>query len=79
MQTGIFIAHNYTVRKVGLILRSIQRRPQMQLSMARKFRLLSLSRYNVKHSKMRNFTFDVPWREKTKEHRLGANQHPLDL
>jgi hypothetical protein len=51
----------------------------MQFSMAHKFPLWPLLRYNLKHSKMRNFTFDNSWPEKTKEHRLGAKQHPLDL
>ncbi len=32
---------------------------QMQLSMARRFKLQVLSRYNVKFSKMRNFTLDT--------------------
>jgi hypothetical protein len=49
---------------MSLILRSIERMPQTQFSMAYKFRLLPLHRYNVKHSKMRNFTFDAPWRRK---------------
>ncbi len=52
------------VRKMGLILRSVQRRPQMHFEMARKLR---------KHSKMRNFMFDAPRPELTKELRLGAN------
>ena len=69
----------YTVRKKDLILRSIERRPQMQFSMAHKFPLWRLRRYSVKHSKMRNFTFDALWPRKTKEHRLGANQHHLEL
>ncbi len=53
----------------------------MQFSMARKFMLRSLCSYNVKHSKMRNFMFDAPgtWSEKSKEHRQGTNQHPLNL
>jgi hypothetical protein len=42
----------YTVRKMDLILRSIQRRPQMQFSMARKFPLNPLRRYSVMHSEM---------------------------
>jgi hypothetical protein len=46
--------------KIIFSVRSIQRRPQMQFSMARKFRLLSLRRYNVKHSKLHNFPFDAP-------------------
>jgi hypothetical protein len=51
---------SHTGRKKDLILRSLERRLQMQFSMARKFPL----RYNVKHSKMRNFTFDAQWPEK---------------
>ncbi len=41
-----------TVCKMNLILRSIERRPQMQFSMARKFKLQQLRRYSVKPSKM---------------------------
>jgi hypothetical protein len=41
---------SYTVRKMGLILC----RPQLQYSMARKFMLQPLCRYNVKHSKISN-------------------------
>jgi hypothetical protein len=48
-----------TVRKKDLILRSIECRPQMQFSMARKFPLWRLRIYSVKRSKMRNFTFDT--------------------
>ncbi len=69
----------HTVRKKDLILRSIERRPQMQFCMACKFPLWWFRRYSVKHSKMRNFTFDALRPRKTKEHRLGANQHPLDM
>jgi hypothetical protein len=50
----------YTVRKMDLILRSIQRRPQMQFSMAHRFKLQLLRRYSVKFSKMRNFTLGSP-------------------
>ncbi len=57
---------NHTVRKKDLILRSIERRPQMQFSIARKFPLWRLRRYSVMHSKMRNFTFDALWPEKLK-------------
>jgi hypothetical protein len=49
----------------------------MQFSVARKFMLLPLRRYSVKHSKMRNFKFIAPWPEKTYEHRLGANANQL--
>ncbi len=55
-----------TVRKMGLILRSIQRRPQIQFSMARRFKLQLLHRYSVKFSKMRNFTLGSPWLGKLK-------------
>ncbi len=51
----------------------------MQFSIGRKSPLWPLRRNSEKHSKMRNFTFDAPWPEKTREHRLGANQHTLDL
>ncbi len=44
----------------------------MQLSMAPNFSALAVTQISVKHSKMRNFTFDAPWPEKTKEHRLDA-------
>jgi hypothetical protein len=49
----------YTVRKMDLILRPIERRPQMQFSMARRFKLQLLRRYSVKFSKMRNFTLET--------------------
>ncbi len=48
-----------TVRKMDLILRSIERMLQMQLSMARRFKIQVLRRYNVKFYKMRNFTLDT--------------------
>jgi hypothetical protein len=54
----------HTVRKKDLILRSIERRPQMQFSMVRKFPLWRLRRYSVKYSKVRNFTFNTPCRRK---------------
>ncbi len=56
----------HTVRKMDLILRSIKRRPQMQFSMARRFKLQLLRRYSVKFSKMRNFTLGTPWLGKLK-------------
>jgi hypothetical protein len=40
-----------TVRKMGLILRSIERMLKMQFSMARKFTLQPLRRYDVKPPK----------------------------
>ncbi len=70
---------HHTVRKMDLILRPIERRPQMQFSMARRFKLQLLRRYGVKFYKMRNFTIGPPWLGKTKEHRSEANQHPQDL
>ncbi len=48
-----------TVRKMDLILRPIERRPQMQFSIARRFKLQLLRRYSVKLSKMRNFTLET--------------------
>ncbi len=48
-----------TVRKMDLILRPIERRPQMQFSMARRFKLQLLRRYSVKFSKMHNFTLET--------------------
>ncbi len=44
-----------TVRKMDLILRSIERRPQMQFSMGCRFNLQLFRRYGVKFSKMHNF------------------------
>ncbi len=58
-------AHMYTVRKNDIILRSIERMLQTQLSMARKFPLWRLRRYSIKFSKLRNFTFNAPWPEET--------------
>jgi hypothetical protein len=49
----------YTVRKMDLILRSIERMLQTQLSMARRFKLQVLRRYSVKFSKLRNFTLEM--------------------
>jgi hypothetical protein len=50
-----------TVRKNDIILRSIERMLQTQLSMTRKFPLWRLRRYSVMFSKVRNFTFNAPW------------------
>jgi hypothetical protein len=44
---------------MDIILRSIERMLQTQLSLARRFKLQVLRRYNVKFSKMRNFTLDT--------------------
>jgi hypothetical protein len=41
-------AQEHTVRKMGLILRSIERMLKMQFSIARKFTLQLLRRYDVK-------------------------------
>jgi len=40
----------YTVHKTGLILPSIDRKPSIQFSMANKFKLQPLRRYDVKHT-----------------------------
>ncbi len=42
-----------------LILHSIERMLQTQLSMAHRFKLQVLRKYSVKFSKMRNFTLDT--------------------
>ena len=60
-----------TARKMGLILRFIERLPKMKVSMAHKFMLQLFCRYNVKHTEKtahNNITFDAPCMEKTKEH-----------
>ncbi len=49
-----------TAAGMDLILRSIERRPQMQFSMARRFMLQLLRRYSLKFCKMRNFTLGAP-------------------
>jgi hypothetical protein len=54
----------------------------MQFSMARKFTLQPLRRYDVKPPKKqdkRKLLFDMPGLEKTKEHRWGSNQQSLDF
>jgi hypothetical protein len=53
------LCSHYTVRKMDLILRSIERMLQTQLSMARRFKLQVLRRYDVKFYKMHNFTLDT--------------------
>jgi hypothetical protein len=59
-RSGVFPVHmHYTIRKMDLIIRSIERMLQTQLSMACRFKLQMLRRYNVKFSKMRNFTLDM--------------------
>jgi hypothetical protein len=45
----------HTVCKMDLILRPIERRPQLQFSIARKFKLQLLRRYSEKFSQMHNF------------------------
>jgi hypothetical protein len=51
---------------MDLILRSIERMLQTQVSMARRFKLQVLRRYNVKFYKMRKFTLKIPWLDKPK-------------
>jgi hypothetical protein len=58
--------HRHTVRKMDLILRSIERMLRTQRSMARKFKLQVLRRYNVKFYKKRNFTLDMQRLDKLK-------------
>jgi hypothetical protein len=57
----------HTVRKMGLILHSMERMPKMQFSMARKFMLQPLRRYDVKPKKphKRSLTFKELCLEKT--------------
>ncbi len=58
-----------TVRKMSLILCSIERMLKMQFSMASKFTLQPLRRYDVKPPKnrrKRNLPFDMPSLELTK-------------
>ncbi len=50
---------SHTVRKMDFILRSIERRSQMQFSMVGRFKLQLLRRYSLKFSKMRNFTLET--------------------
>ena len=59
-QGGGINGEAHTVRKMDLILRPIERRPQMQFSIARRFKLKLLRRYSVKFCKMRNFTLGAP-------------------
>ncbi len=73
----------YTVRKMGLILRSIERMLKMQFSMARRFTLQPLRRYDVKPPKKTaqaycNLPFDMQCYEKTIQHRLDSIQRSLD-
>ncbi len=44
---------------MDLILRPIERTPQMQFSMARRFKLQLLRRCSVKFYKMRNIDIDI--------------------
>jgi hypothetical protein len=81
--TASSIASNYKKDKNGKTLCTVRKKTsyilrfkeRMQFSMTRKS---PLRKHNVKHSKMRNFTFNAPWPEKTNEQRLGANQYPLN-
>ncbi len=59
----------HTVWKMDLILRSIQRRPQMQFSIGRKFTLwhyADKTESSAKKPHIRNLTFDAPCLEKSK-------------
>jgi uncharacterized Fe-S cluster-containing radical SAM superfamily protein len=66
----------HTVRKIDLILGSIELMPEMKFSMARKFTLLLLSRNDVKLLKNRtNLVFRLMCcLQETKQHRWGSNQ-----
>ncbi len=67
IRTQILQIGSYTVRKMGLILRSIERMLKMQFSMARSFTLQPLRRYDVKPPKKqhkRNVTLDAPCLQK---------------
>jgi hypothetical protein len=71
---------SYSVRKMSLILRSIERMLKMQFSMARKFTLQPLRRYSVKLPKKphkRNLMFDAPCLQKYNHHMLSANHESL--
>jgi hypothetical protein len=57
------VAVRYTVRKMDLILRSIERMLKMQFSMARNFTLQPLRSLPKKRHK-RNLTFDAPCLQK---------------
>jgi hypothetical protein len=71
---------DYTVHKMGLILRSIERMLKMQFSMALKFTLQPLRRYDVKppEKNRTSVIFEAACLQKTDQHRLGANLVPLD-
>ncbi len=56
--------HALSVKRPSL--RSIERRPQVQFSIARKFPLWPLRRYDVNHSNLRKFTFMRHGRRKPK-------------
>jgi hypothetical protein len=40
---------------------------------------MAVRQIKQKHYKMLSFTFEEPWPEKTKEHRLGSYQPPLEM
>ncbi len=70
LRTLKIMPRNLTVRKMGLILRSIERMLKMQFSMARKFTLQPLHRYDVKppekKQNKRDFTFAAQCLQKVK-------------
>jgi hypothetical protein len=73
---------SHTVRKMGLILCSIERILKMQFSMARKFTFQLLRRYEVKPPKKphtSNLPLDIPCLEQNKQHRWGSIQRSLDI
>ncbi len=49
-----YVNLTYNVRKMGLILRSVEWMPKMQISMARKFTLQPLRGYDVKPPKKKH-------------------------
>ncbi len=61
---------------MDLILRSVERMLQTQLSMARRFKLQVLRRYNVKFSKMRNFMLETL---RLAQAQAGGEPNPMDL
>jgi hypothetical protein len=67
------------VHKMGLILRSLERIPKMQFSMARKFMLQPLGRYDVKLTENRTNLILRLMRHaqgKIKQHRKVTKQFP---
>ncbi len=70
---------NCTVRKMGLILRSIERMLKMQFIVARKFMVQLLRWYDVKPPKKTkcNIMFEAPSLQQSYEQMLDSNQGPL--